>query len=198
MKKQKTNKIIILTIALILIFLIIQPSLRGNVIQDKQKMKLGYCPTMDDDALNLAKDNNYELVKFGSASEVLSSLNNNQIDKGLIGRKAELSEINKDVKETTLKSGYTLVTNKKIFLDYSQLLSLEIHTYLPNKETKDLISNNQSIIYYGSKQEAINKISEGKAVLISWEDWQDNFELIVVMEGSKKVKDFRGAFLYEN
>lgn len=46
------------------------------------------------------------------------------------------------------------------------------------------------------KQKALEKIFQGKFVLIEWEDWQNDFELIIVVEGSKKVKDFRGVFLY--
>lgn len=187
-------------LVLIIAFVFVnQSSLIGNIIlQDKQKIKLGYCPTMESEAMELAKNNNYELVRFGSASEVLFVLNNNQIDKGLIGRKAKLNEISKNIKETTLKSGYTFVTNKKDFLEYSELPSLDIHTYLTPKEVNVLIPNNKNISYYESKQEVINKILEEKVVLVSWEDWQDGFELLVFMDGNEKVKDFRGVFLYEN
>ncbi len=200
MEKKKTYLFFVMMLVLIIAFVFVnQSSLIGNIIlQDKQKIKLGYCPTMESEAMELAKNNNYELVRFGSASEVLFVLNNNQIDKGLIGRKAKLNEISKNIKETTLKSGYTFVTNKKDFLEYSELPSLDIHTYLTPKEVNVLIPNNKNISYYESKQEVINKILEEKVVLVSWEDWQDGFELLVFMDGNEKVKDFRGVFLYEN
>jgi hypothetical protein len=196
---MKTQNVIIITAVIIIaFFLIIKPSLTGDIIlQDEQKIKLGYCPTMQKEAISLSEKNNYELIKFNSASEVLSSLNKNQIEKALIGRKAKNYEIHKNTKETTLESGYTLVSNKKEFINYSQLSELEIYTYLSKKITENLIPHDSKIIYL-SKNETINRISEEKIVLISWKDWEDNFELVVVMDGNKKVKNFRGAFLYEN
>ncbi len=200
MEKKKTYLFLVMMFVLIIGFVLVnQSSLIGNVIfQDEQKIKLGYCQTMESEAIELAKDNDYELVKHGSASEVLFALSNEEIDKGLIGRKAKLNEISKNIKETTLKSGHILVTNKKGFLEYSELPYLEIHTYLTPKEVNTLTPDNKNIFYYEFKQEAINKISEEKAVLIPWDDWRDDFELLVVMDGNKKVKDFRGVFLYEN
>ncbi len=196
--KTQTIIIIIITITLISILLITKPSLTGNVIlQNEQKIKLGYCPTMKEKAISLSEKENYKLIRLGSASEVLSALNNHQIDKALIGRKAKKYEISKDVKETILESGYTLVSNNKKFIDYSQLPYLEIYTYLSEDIAENLISHNSKIIYL-SKQEAINKILQGKIVLISWEDWRDDFELIVAIDGNEKIKDFRGVVLYEN
>ncbi len=193
MKKQILISII-LGIILILAFLSTKPFL----IEANQEIKLGYCPTMQGDAITLSEKENYELIRFGSASEVLSALNDNLIDKALIGRKAESNEISNDVKEKILESGYTFVSNNKRFIDYFQLSSLEIYTYLNPEKIEKLIPEDENINYIESKKEAIKKINEGKIVLISWEDWQDDFELIVVMKGNDKVKDFRGVFLYEN
>ena len=186
-------------IALVLLFFIIKPSLAEySVYQDEidKKIKLGYCPTMQEDAIYLSKENDYELISFGSAIDVLSALKNNQIDKAMIGRKAELSEINQKTKETILRSGYTLVSDKKGFIDYSQLHSIEVYTYLPEKITSSLIPTSSKIIYT-DKNKIIKKINDKKIVLISWDDWDDEFELIVIMDGNEKVKGFRGVFLYE-
>ncbi len=202
MKKQLVmilaTFILLLLLLLSLLLMIVEPSLTGNVIfQNEQKIKIGYCPTMESNALEIFDGNNYELIRFSSASEVLSVLNNNQIDMGLIGRKAKEGELSSDVKETILESGYTLVSNNKEFINYSQLSGLEIYTYLPKEKVEILIPENKNTVYYESKQEAINKILEGEVVLILWEDWQDDFELLVVMDNNEKVKDFRGVFLYE-
>ena len=187
-------------IVLVSLLLILKHSLTGYSVYNSEvseKAKLGYCPTMQNEAISLSQENDYELISFGSASEVLSALKNYQIDKALIGRKAERTEINPNTKETVLKSGYTLVSNKKGFMDYSNLPSIEIYTYLSNEILSGLIPASSKIIYE-IENEVIKKISEGKIALIPWEDWNDEYELIVVINGNKKVKDFRGVFLYEN
>ena len=190
MDKKKNLIFGIIIVLVITLFLIIKPSFTGNaILNNEQKIKLGYCPTMQEDAKVLSEKENYDLIRFGSASEVLFALNNNQIDKGLIGRKAKDYEISDNIKETILKSGYTLVTNQKSFLEYYNLPQYEIYTYLEgdfNFPIKKI-----------SKEKVSEKIEEGKIVLISWDDWKDDFELIVVIKGNEKVKDFRRSFLYE-
>jgi hypothetical protein len=199
MKKQLVIAIIS-GIFLLTLLLIIKPSFTGFAVYSEdsnEKIKLGYCPTMQEEAISLSEKNNYELVKFDYAIDVLSALKNKQIDNALIGRKAKLSEINKNTKETILKSGYTLVSKKGGFIDSSQLANYEIYTPLSESIAENLLPGYSKIIYL-TKEEAIERISMGKIVLISWEDWNDNYELIVVMKDNEKVKDFRGAFLYEN
>ncbi len=196
---RKIQKILIIaaSIFFLIIITIITPQFTGRVILN-EKILLGYCPTMSEEAKTLAEKGNYELIQFGSASEVLFALNKGDVDKGLIGRKAESYEINEDTQEIILKSGYTMISNNKRFIDYSQLSDLEIYTYLSEEEVKKLISDNSDIFYYETKEESIKKINEGEIVLISWEDWNDNYELVVVVDGNEKAKDFRGVFLYES
>lgn len=195
------KSLVILTIGILvltLLFLILKPSFTGYSVYDNfiEKNKLGYCPTMQDEAISLSKEKGYELIQFGSASEVLHALKNGQINKAIIGRKAEKTEISLNTKETILKSGYTLASNKKGFIDYSELPSIEMYTYSSNEVVSGLIPVSSKIIY-NDKTEVLKKIQESKITLISWDDWDDDFEPIVVMEGNEKVKDFRGVFLYE-
>lgn len=197
MKKQ-IKILILIAIFLVSLFLITKPFLTGKtIIQNEEKIKLGYCPTMEEDAMILAGEENYELIKFNSASETLLSLKEEKINKALIGRKAKQSELNSKINEKILESGYTLTTNKKSFIEYSQLQDLEIYTYLSKEITENLIPSSSKIIY-SSKEEAVDKVLKGEAVLVSWKDWQDNFELVVIMDENQKVKKFRGVFLYEN
>lgn len=198
MKKQ-TIIAVIIGIVLISIFLFVKPFLTGEVVSSDngEKIKLGYCPTMYEEALKMAEENNYKLREFGSASATLASLKNKQIDNALIGRKANQHEINSDINEKVIDSGYTLVSNKKEFIDYSELSELEIYTYLSKDITKELIPENSNISYL-EKDEVSEKINQGERALISWKDWEDGFELFVVTEENKKVEDFRGVFLYEN
>ena len=189
MKKQLISAALIMTLFLmLLIFYTGDPD---------EKIRLGYCPTMLEDAKILAEQENYELIGLETASVVLSALNNKSIDKGLIGRKAEQSERSVNTKERILESGYTLVSNNKGFIDHSQLSDYEIYTYVSKYIAENLIPDSSMMVYL-SKDESIKKINEGKIVMISWDDWNDEYELIVVMDRNKKVKDFRGIFLYEN
>ncbi len=199
MKKQIIIAIITV-IVLISIFLIIKSSLTGFAVYSEdsdEKIKLGYCPTMREEAISVSKKEDYELVKFGYAIDVLSALKNKQIDKALIGRKAKLKEMNKDTREKILKAGYTLVSKQGGFIDFSQLANYAIYTSLPESIAESLAPKDSRIIYL-TKEETIKKINEGRIVLISWEDWQDDFELVVVMNGNEKARNFRGVFLYEN
>ena len=201
MKKQVIILGVILAILLFL-FLILKPLFTGYSVShsenQNEKIKIGYCPTMQEEAKEIADKNNYELVELNSALEVLQALNKNQIDKALIGRKVYSYEKSENMIERVLDSGYTLVSNQKRFIDVSVLKNSEIHTYLKKEIVEDLFLDSSKIIYYDSKNDAIKKIYEGKLVLIFWEDWEDEFELIVVMNGVQKVREFRGVFLYEN
>jgi hypothetical protein len=191
-------KKIIFIIALLLLFIIIiNFNMTGHTIFQNQNTSLGYCPTMKTEAENYMLNNkNIETKEFDSASSVLFALNNGEVDIALIGRKAELREINKNVKEKVLQSGCTLVSNRKAIVDYHYLDNLEIHTYLHMDIAEALIPN--SNVNYITKENINEHIKNGKVVLISWEDWRNEFELIVVMDGNKKAKEFRGVFLYKN
>lgn len=165
-----------------------------GIYSDEFKL-LGYCPSMESIASALKEDHKVELVKFNSASEVFNALNKGDISLALVGRKAEVYEKNENLKEIVLISGFTLVSNRKYFIDFEDLHSLEIITYLPEENVSKLCPV-CSVIYEESKEEALKKATEGKAVLVSWDDWEDYFELIVVMNDFEKDKNFRGAFLY--
>lgn len=195
---MKKIMIIAGVILLVLILMIMNNNFKSYSIYGNEKItRLGYCPTMFPEATKLAKEKNYELVEFASASDVLVALNNNYINKALIGRKAKSFEIKQGVTEKILESENTLIAIQKGFIDYSILSLIEVHTSLPEKVVAKLMPEDQEVIYYQTKQEAINKIYDGKIVLISWDEFQDDFELAVVMNGNKKVREFRGVFLYE-
>ncbi|MEX0920079.1 MAG: hypothetical protein WDZ69_00680 [Candidatus Pacearchaeota archaeon] len=179
-------------------FFVAKPVFTGQIFlfENSDKLVLGYCPTMLEDAGVLSEMNDYELVKFDSSSEVLHSLNNGQIDFGLIGRKAKNHEVSGEISEEVLKSGYTLISNEKRFVEYRDLQFIEIHTYLPESVVNSLVPSSSNVVYHDSIAGATSKISEDNVVLISWDGWEDEFELLIVIDGGEKVKDFRGAFLY--
>jgi hypothetical protein len=183
-------------IFIVLLIVIILSLSIAIYFHNDSELKLGYCPTIYQEAKKLSEDNNYALVEYESSSEVLNSLGRNEVDLGLIGRRAESRELSLDVKEKAIKSGYTLVSNQKSFIEYSDLNFVDIYTYIPKERVSQYLLDNSKIIYSNDKQRILQMINEGKIVLIPWEDWNDDFELVVVMEGDKKSKEFRGAFLY--
>ena len=188
MENKPLIKLLIIFIALALLGFFVGSFFTGQAIRE-QKI-LGYCPTIQSEAMVLAEENNYIPKELSSAAVVLQQLKSGQIDSALIGRKAYSYEISNEISEKVLKSGFTLVSNQKSFISISQLNSSEI--YVPEGFNGFEFRRK---IEYGS-EESRDLINQGKIVLISWDDWQDNFELVVVMNGSEKVREFRGVFLY--
>ncbi len=189
MKNKNLIGLLGILIAIVLIVVLLGGAYTGQVI--KEQKILGYCPTMASEAQLLAEEHSYLLREFDSASIVLRNLKSKEIDYALIGRKAYAHELSQCTNEMILKSGFTLVSNQRGFIDVSQLNNFII--YAPEGFNELNLSNTG---FYSTKQEAIKLINQRKIVLISWEDWQDDFELIIAMNGSEKARDFRGAFLY--
>jgi hypothetical protein len=187
---MKLNNFIILIVILLALIMIILSwqNFKGEVIKERQV--LGYCPTMISEAIEMSHEYNLVLKEYVSASEVLNELSFNNIDLALVGRKAYSYEILDNIQEKTLESGFTLVSNKRGFIDASQLYNHEI--YIP----LDYIGFVNSNLIYNSSEELKKLIYRGNLVLISWEHWQDDFELVVLTNGSNKVRDLRGSFLY--
>jgi len=194
---DKKQKIIAVIFVAFLAFILVSTINNITGFFVRETSTLGYCPTMRIDATELAEENNYKLIEMSSSAEVLQALNNGLIDYGLIGRKANLNEINPEIEEEIIESGHTLISRERQFISEYDLMGMEIHTYLDNEETEEILPNSQ-ISYYETKEEAINTgFQKNEVVLISWEDWEDSFHLTVVFENPpKKVRDFRGVFLY--
>lgn len=193
-KKRIFGGFIILSLLVLILLVHFELILVNGEAGDKRI--LGYCQTMKEEAINFSGKKDYELLEFKSASDVLIALNANYIHGALVGRKAKAFEINNDFNESIIDSGYTLVSNQKSFIEYNDLSLIEVHTYLSSEITKELMPHVKEVIYYGSKEEAFNEARNGNVILIDWDDWMDEFELVVVMDRGEKVKEFRGVFLY--
>jgi hypothetical protein len=71
---------------------------------------------------------------------------------------------------------------------------LEIHTSVPKEIIKQKYPYLKDVIYYDSLKDAL---SNGKIQLISWDDWDDNFELLIPMDDfNNKNPDFRVPHFY--
>ncbi len=170
-----------------------QEDIKGE--QEKEQLKIGYCKTFERYARSLAEENNLNLVELGSSFEVLSSLANDKIDYAVIGRRAYKHEINEQTLEIPLKEfGWTLVSSEKDFFEYSDIESLEIHTYLNEDEVSNFFPAKPKLHYH----ENIDEAFENGITLIHWEDFRDEFELVVPLESNNKIEKFRVPILYKD
>ena len=146
-------------------------------------MKIGYCPTMKKYLINFFGNNDFKLLSLGSARQVLSLLDNNKIDVGVIGRQAKKSEFEGVLKR--IGTGYTLITTTKSMISNDDLEMLEIHTSI----SKEIIKEKYPYLK--------NTLSKGKIQLISWDDWNDNFELLIPIDDfNNKNPEFRVPHFY--
>ncbi|MCD6101483.1 MAG: hypothetical protein J7J77_00305 [Candidatus Cloacimonetes bacterium] len=159
-------------------------------------IKMGYCPTMEiflNDIMELNPD--IKLLSFGSAAQVLALLKEDYLNAGLIGRIAKKNEIYNEIKEMRLAKGYTLVGKFKIAIPHGELSNMEIHTYLPEEVVKSFIPEVNKVIYHKSVEDAVRE-GISSAILIDWDDYSDDYELIIPIEDEGKVLKFRTPTLY--
>jgi hypothetical protein len=191
------KRFIFLVVLFVLIFFSVgffnYPS--NNIKSKDNIIRLGFCPTMKEIAAELSFKNNFILYERGSTASVLFDLNRGNIDVALVGRLATSYE-KKNFKERVIGSGYTLISNRKIFVDYLDHNKLLIHTYLDESIAEKLLPEAE-IMFYESLEESLSK-GLGDNVLIDWKDFKDGYELVVVMNGTSKVLSFRLPVLYSN
>jgi hypothetical protein len=158
-----------------------------------EQLVLGYCDTFEKYAIDLAEERDLELKKFDNSSEVLENLRTGSISYAVIGRKAYSFEINDEITEIPLEDlGHTLVAPEKDIIEYSELSNVVVHTYLEEGIVGKYLPSETEVIYHENVQEALEKgIS-----LISWEDLNDNLNLLIPLEGHSKVVKFRTPMLY--
>ncbi len=161
-----------------------------------EKQKLGFCFTMLEDAIEYASNNNLELVLLASSSEVLYALLLNQIDYGIIGRKARTFEITNNTKEEVIRSGLTLISKNNNGIDVSEIKDIQIYTYLDENIVEEYISSYDLNITYFDKEDIEEKYLDSITILIAWDDFKDHYEILTVMNNDFKEKKFRGSFLY--
>ncbi len=193
-----------LSIVLILVFLLLIISLffihfntaNVNINQSSVNniLKLGYCPTMENNANKIALSNkNIHLIKYSSTIDVLKDLNENKIDIGLVGRVAKSDELKKEFNELRLDKGFTLVNSQKKIIPYYQLKNIQIHTYLHKEEVQNFLGNIDNVIFY----ESIKDIKSNEILLIDWTDYSEDYELLIpIDENNMKIEKFRIPVLY--
>jgi len=160
-----------------------------------EEIRLAYCPTMESFANDLQQKNPHLiLVKTVSSADALSLLAQGDVTVVLIGRLAKEEELQTDIHQKILGGGYTLISKEKSFIDLSELSSITVHTAVKQSIAEGLLPFTP-IEYYSSTTEAV---SEGltDAVLIHWDEFRDEYALLVVLDGQLKAEQFRIPVLY--
>lgn len=160
----------------------------------EETIKIGYCPSMKSIAEKTSIENsNIILIEKSNSAHALQDLNKGEIDIILIGRLAKEHE-KTDMTEKILRYGYVLVTDRKQAITINQLLLLTVHTAL-DKEMAEEILPNVNIVYHNSTTQAIsNDFNEG--VLINWDEFIDDYELLLVYNGNVKLEKLTLPTLY--
>jgi len=155
-------------------------------------MKIGYCPTMEEYVKKIKNIQDFEIINLGSAGRALYSLSNDEIDVAVIGRKAKKREF--VGYEKVSGKGYTLITDSKRMILKDDLANIKVDTNIPKDIVKKEFPELKNVTYHKTLQDALDN---GNIQLISWDDWNDEFELLIpVDEFSNKVKKFRVPHFY--
>ncbi len=159
-------------------------------------IKLSYCPTMQPYLEKIARNfDDIDFLPASSAAEVLYMLRAGSIDAALIGRVAHSRELDEKTKFYRLKGGNTLIYRQKAGIGFDQLKEVEVYTYLPEEFIKDISSAFKRVIHFDSLDECL-KDGLATPVLINWEDYRDEFELLIPMDVRGKTPYFRAPVLY--
>ena len=159
-------------------------------------VKIAFCPTMDPYAEKIA--NSFQDVKMlegSAAASVLAALREGQVDGVLIGRKAKAYEIDEKTQFEKLKGGITLVYLQKAAVDEGQLSTIPVKTYLKKERLANIEQLFKSVEYRDSFKACFEDGLEIPAI-IDWDDYRDDFGLLIPMNRYGKTPIFRAPVLY--
>jgi len=160
----------------------------------ENERRVSFCPTMKPFIQDLNFNKGTAFLDAGSAANALYYLTAGEVDAVLIGRTAKKRELHDQVKEKRLGEGYTLVFNRKMGIEFQQLPGFTIHTYLPRSIAENILPDNKIIFHKSLEECLVDNLSE--PVLIDWNDYQDEFELLIPLDNRGKVPVFRAPVLY--
>lgn len=169
----------------------VSSSAKSYQAQRPETIRLGYCPTMKPEALNLQdKNSGIEIIEFESAQMTLNELKAKNIDLALVGRKADRDEITQETHEKKLGDEvHTLIGPHKKIILLDELDNLNVYTCASNEIRKSYPE--LSLIFKDCDYR------DGNVWLAPWEEYAPGFGLVVLInEQGRKVRKYRSAFLY--
>ena len=163
----------------------------------KNKVKLGYCPTMTPFVETFkSRVEELELVPMQGAAIVMNKLLSGDIDAALIGREAYSRELNPSIKKKRLQSGYTLVYKDKVGMPKEKLNEISIKTYLSRDIAMNLLPTLEHVSFYPSISECEN-MDKDMPMLIDWKYFKDEHEMLIPKEkNGMKTPIYRAPVIF--
>ncbi len=182
-----------ITIVIATILILITALMNNNTeyTNDFENITILFCPTMKIHLDNTSIDN-ANLKKVMNTQKALEKLNTGEGDLALVGRLKRPFELNDHFRELILFNRYTIASNERFALDEKDLAKIDVHTYLLEEKLKEF---NLNFVFHKSKE---NAMRDGEIFLIPWNDFDENLELVNVMQGQNKVEKYRNPVIYYN
>jgi hypothetical protein len=161
-----------------------------------EKFKIGYCPTMQVYAKNIASNiEEVEMIQYASAGQVLAMLKEDMLDGVLIGRTASSTEINAKTDFVRLKKGVTLAFKTKYGIPEKELKNVDVLTYLKPEQVEHVKHFFHQIYFLPSLDDCLKEKLE-VPVIVDWNDFRDDFQLLIPMNENGKTQQFRAPVIY--
>ncbi len=198
--------IIVLSLPTIILLLLLGGlTFEGNVrakeglevnVTVKERVTVGYCPTMADLAKETASKNSHvSLQAFDYTAQALNELNKGSVDLVLVGRLAENDELD-NAFEKRLRQGLTLAGREKRLIHVSRLKNNRIHTSVDEQLAREYLQDTENILFYDSVESAIRE-GINEIVLIDWRDYAGGLALVIpVDDAGNKIEKFRIPVIY--
>lgn len=163
-----------------------------------KNIRLGACPTMARYYLPDRVDSivGYEIVSFNNTMEVMAALRANEIDIAYVGRPARISEGVADLSAFPLRTGWTIVGRSNRMIDESVLERAVVHTIADSLTIKRLLPPTVTIRHHESDSTAFESCGPDEMVLLSWDDYQQAYPLVIPSNSAGKLPRFRRPTLY--
>ncbi len=159
-------------------------------------MKISYCPTMTPYIEKISSEiEGIKLLPASSAAEALYLLQTKYAQGIIIGRVAKKSEIPDEIFAYRLKDGKTLIYRQKVVVNIKNLKHVDVYTYLSRNSLKDVEILFRSVTFFDTLDECLRDDLE-TPVLVDWQDYRDEFELLIPVNESGKIPYFRAPIFY--
>lgn len=172
------------------------PSASMQPAAETPVVRLGYCPTMQDDVDEMtARYPSLQPLRFPNAASAIQAVHSGQADAILIGRKIHAHETPQNLAIHPLRPGYTLITETQRAVGLAELAGMTVHTALPASIAQPLLPAGTMLVTHPDLEEAMEN-GLASAVLISWEEVQPWHQLLIPVDAQgNKIAVFRAPFL---
>ncbi len=164
--------------------------------RENERIKIAFCPTMGVFMEELNSISEIEQVPVPSAGQALFLLKSGAVDGTIIGRYAKRSELPRESEFVKLRGGQTLIYRQKTGIPVEALKDVQVITYLSPEGIHHLSGFFKSVEHLERLEECL-KYGLEVPVIIDWNDYRDDFELLIpVNEMGEKILEFRAPVLY--